>query len=220
CDILLHSRPEQQLVYRHLLLYPLYILSEIAIIPIDLTELLGSAIALCLIWPTLPLWAGGDVIFILAHGDLLVGRPEKMSSGRLLYWYSFVCMGIIIAQVDVNWAQAFNGFVPSGGLYTSVGILGATVMPHSPFLGSALGTQDRLATSHSKTLSPDTPLSTAPARTPLPRRIATCFRCLFKVTFTDQSRKDDYEPERTRSAKTTPSGSCVRTCGTRSSTWP
>ncbi|KZP29384.1 hypothetical protein FIBSPDRAFT_851825, partial [Athelia psychrophila] len=36
----------------------------------------------------------------------------------------FVCLPIIIAKVDANWAQAFDGFVPSktifasGGLYT------------------------------------------------------------------------------------------------------
>lgn len=72
--------------------------------------------------------------------------------------------------MDVDWAQAFEGFLPSkylfgaSGLYTgqhplfyfkrmvpyalpfpAVGILGATVMPHSLFLGSALATQDRLA---------------------------------------------------------------------------
>ena len=40
------------------MLYPLYVLSEIAIISTDLAELLGSAIALCLLFPSLPLWAG------------------------------------------------------------------------------------------------------------------------------------------------------------------
>ncbi|KZP29383.1 hypothetical protein FIBSPDRAFT_851824 [Athelia psychrophila] len=49
CRTLLHSRPRHKLLYRYLLLYPLYILAEIAIISTDLVELLGSAIALCLI---------------------------------------------------------------------------------------------------------------------------------------------------------------------------
>ncbi|KZP29366.1 hypothetical protein FIBSPDRAFT_946998 [Athelia psychrophila] len=70
-------------------------------------------------------------------------------------------------------------------------------MPHSLFLGSALATQNRLAASPSKVPSPDGPLSTAPSRVPLPRRIATFFRSIFK------------NPRRTRSAKTTPSGSCA-----------
>lgn len=79
-------------------------------------------------------------------------------------------MGIIISKVGVHWGQAFDGFVPSdslfksGALYTckqnkyhvfhryyvftfahtAIGIIGATVMPHSLFLGSALATQDRI----------------------------------------------------------------------------
>jgi metal iron transporter len=79
-------------------------------------------------------------------------------------------MLIIITRIDVDWSQAFFGYVPSrkifqaGGLYTcehllsllkittstvfcflAIGIIGATVMPHSLFLGSALATQDRLS---------------------------------------------------------------------------
>jgi metal iron transporter len=79
-------------------------------------------------------------------------------------------MVMVIAKVNVDWPRAFEGFLPSkyifngDGLYTcrysfllsffffyvslflkAVGILGATVMPHSLFLGSALATQDRLA---------------------------------------------------------------------------
>lgn len=79
-----------------------------------------------------------------------------------------VCMAIIISKVNVHWGTAFDGFVPSdslfksGALYTckqhkylrfsvihdqynlAIGIIGATVMPHSLFLGSALATQDRV----------------------------------------------------------------------------
>lgn len=67
---------------RWLLLYPLYALSEIAIIATDLAELLGSAIALCLLFPKLPLWAGvlitaSDVLVLLALKDPLGGKPVK-----------------------------------------------------------------------------------------------------------------------------------------------
>lgn len=80
-------------------------------------------------------------------------------------------MAVIISEAHVHWGYAFDGFLPSstlfksGGLYTcelyglahvvsinlpaffiAIGILGATVMPHSLFLGSALATQDRLTT--------------------------------------------------------------------------
>jgi len=62
-----------------------------------------------------------------------------------------ICMCILASRVQVEWDEAFKGFIPSGalfkrgGLYTSVGILGATVMPHALFLGSALATQDRVS---------------------------------------------------------------------------
>ena len=80
-------------------------------------------------------------------------------------------MIVIITKVQVNWGDAFKGYLPSkyifssGGIYTcaydddlpighgsftngvavAVGIIGATVMPHSLFLGSALATQDRIS---------------------------------------------------------------------------
>ncbi|KIM82213.1 hypothetical protein PILCRDRAFT_820595 [Piloderma croceum F 1598] len=158
CRLLFYDRPEHKLLYRWLVHYPLYVLSEIAIISTDLAELLGSAIALCMIFPKLPLWAGVlltafDVLFILALGDPLRGRPVRMFECLIaaLVLSVLICIAIIIAKVNVEWSDAFEGFLPSktlfaeGALYTSVGILGATVMPHSLFLGSALATQDRIS---------------------------------------------------------------------------
>jgi metal iron transporter len=70
------------MLYRWGILYPLYASAEIAIISTDLAELLGSAIALNLIFPKLPLWAGVvitalDVLLILAFSDPLRGRPVR-----------------------------------------------------------------------------------------------------------------------------------------------
>lgn len=84
-------------------------------------------------------------------------------------------MLVIITKIEVDWGQAFSGYIPSrkifqaGSLYTcehpastsedgnidhflflAIGIIGATVMPHSLFLGSALATQDRLSQTHTK----------------------------------------------------------------------
>ncbi|KAJ7492199.1 natural resistance-associated macrophage protein-domain-containing protein [Mycena latifolia] len=157
CRVLLYDRPKHPRLYRWLGLYPLYILSEVAIISTDLAELLGSAIALCLLFPRLELWQGVlittfDVILLLALRDPLRSTPVRMFEVLIagLVLAVLICMVIIITKVDVDWPKAFQGFLPSkflfgaGGLYTSVGILGATVMPHSLFLGSALATQDRL----------------------------------------------------------------------------
>ncbi|KAJ7750249.1 natural resistance-associated macrophage protein-domain-containing protein [Mycena metata] len=159
CRVLLYDRPKHPLLYRRLVLYPLYFLSEVAIISTDLAELLGSAIALCLLFPKLDLWqavliTAFDVIFLLALRDPLRSTPVKMFEmliAGLVGLATLICMVIVIAKVDVSWGKAFDGFLPSkfifssSGLYTAVGILGATVMPHSLFLGSALATQDRLS---------------------------------------------------------------------------
>ncbi|KAJ6520267.1 natural resistance-associated macrophage protein-domain-containing protein [Mycena sanguinolenta] len=157
CRVLLYDRPKHTLLYRRLVLYPLYFLSEVAIIATDLAELLGSAIALCLLFPKLQLWQSVlitalDVVFLLALRDPLRSKPVKMFEFLIagLVLAVLICMIIVISKVHVDWAEAFDGFLPSkyifndSGLYTSVGILGATVMPHSLFLGSALATQDRL----------------------------------------------------------------------------
>ncbi|OJA21566.1 hypothetical protein AZE42_10612 [Rhizopogon vesiculosus] len=156
CRILFHDRPRHTKLWRWTVLYPLYALAEIAIISTDLAELLGSAIALNLLFPSLPLWAGvlttgADVLLILAFGNPLCARPMKFFEWIIaaLVFAVLICMAIIIAKINVDWGQAFDGFVPSqelfasGALYTSVGVLGATVMPHSLFLGSHLATQDR-----------------------------------------------------------------------------
>ncbi|TFK56542.1 natural resistance-associated macrophage protein [Heliocybe sulcata] len=164
CRLMLYNRPKHTRLYRWLVLYPLYVLAEIAIISTDLAELLGSAIALTLLFPSLPIWAGvlitaSDVFILLIIGDPLRGRPVKMFEWLIavLVLAVFISMAIIIARVHVDWGDTFDGFVPSktvfqsGGLYTSIGIIGATVMPHSLFLGSFLATQDRVTTSKSLT---------------------------------------------------------------------
>lgn len=82
CRLLFYDRPRHPKFFRWVVLYPLYALSEVAIISTDLAELLGSAIALNLIFPRLPLWAGVlltafDVLLILAFADPLHGRPVR-----------------------------------------------------------------------------------------------------------------------------------------------
>ena len=82
CRLLFYNRPKHTLLYRWLALYPLYVLSEIAIISTDLAELLGSAMGLVMLFPRLPLWAGVlitacDVFVILLVGDPLRRQPVK-----------------------------------------------------------------------------------------------------------------------------------------------
>ncbi|KZV68667.1 Nramp-domain-containing protein [Peniophora sp. CONT] len=171
CRLLLYDRPKYKRLIRYGVLYPLYVLCEVAIVSTDLAELLGSAIGLVLLIPSLPIWAA----LLLTATDvlifLLIGDPSRNGSRRarlfesvviILVGLVFIGFIILLVGVHVNWGQAFMGFIPSAGLfqtepnaiYTAVGILGATVMPHALFLGSHLATQDRV--------------STAPAPIPLP----------------------------------------------------
>ncbi|KXN84965.1 Manganese transporter pdt1 [Leucoagaricus sp. SymC.cos] len=155
--LLLYNRTKRPRLVRWLVLYPIYAAAEIAIIATDLAELLGSAIALCLLFPKLKLWQGvlltaSDVILVLAMGDPLRGHPARMFEFLIaaLVMAVLLCMAIVISQIQINWGLAFDGFLPSkyvfgsGALYSSIGIIGATIMPHSLFLGSALATQDRI----------------------------------------------------------------------------
>ncbi|KAI0692204.1 natural resistance-associated macrophage protein [Cytidiella melzeri] len=211
CRLLLHTRGKNTLIYRWILLYPLYALSEAAIVATDLAELLGSAIALCLLFPKLPLWAGvlvtaSDVLVLLALRDPLGGKPVRIFEvliGAMVFTV-LICMAVIIAQVSVHWGDAFEGYLPSktlfqpGGLYTSIGIIGATVMPHSIFLGSALATQDRVADSPDQlaqigsTLTVDSG-ATAVARMTVPSRILD-LKNLFTSIFRVESLQGKAEP--------------------------
>ncbi len=96
CRLLLHDRPKHTKLWRWLALYPLYLLAEVAIISTDLAELLGSAIALCMLFPALELWhgvllTGFDVLIILAMGDPLRGKPVRM--------FEFLIAGMVRSMV-------------------------------------------------------------------------------------------------------------------------
>lgn len=84
CRILLHDHPKHPRLVRFLLLYPLYVLAELAIIATDLAELLGSAIGFILLIPSLPVWAGVlltalDIfVFLLITDHSHPGRPVRL----------------------------------------------------------------------------------------------------------------------------------------------
>ncbi|CAN3372344.1 hypothetical protein DIURU_004532 [Diutina rugosa] len=144
----------------------LYILTEIAIIATDLAEVVGTAIALNILFH-LPLFAGVivtiiDVLVVLMayrpKGPLLFIRIFEMFV-TVLVFATVLCFAIELYQVshdpDILYShwEVIKGFFPnsavldmegrggktgSSGLYLSLAILGATVMPHSLYLGSGL----------------------------------------------------------------------------------
>ncbi|PFH58349.1 hypothetical protein XA68_13846 [Ophiocordyceps unilateralis] len=131
----------------------LYVMAEIAIMATDLVEVIGMAIAVKLLVPRLPLVAACALSFLDVMAILFFYRPDG-SIRWLRYFEGFVsllvlgviaCFGVQLSMMENTTATAvLHGYLPSAaivetdGLYQSCGILGATVMPHSLFLGSGL----------------------------------------------------------------------------------
>ncbi|GAA6047718.1 hypothetical protein JCM3770_001743 [Rhodotorula araucariae] len=162
CRFALHDRDSRfKLAYRWCLLYPLYIMAEIGIIFTDLAELLGSAIAINLLIPSIPLYGAvlltsADVFLILLLFNQYPTRTvtRSMRLFELLIGVLVLCvLGAFVAllvKVSPVWKDVFYGYVPrsgivqGGGIYIAVGIVGATVMPHAFYIGSKMATMRRL----------------------------------------------------------------------------
>lgn len=123
---------------------PLYILAEIAITATDLAEVIGSAIALKLLFG-LPLLYGVlltafDTLLLLLLSHIGIRKLEGVVVALVGTIGLAFLVEIILGQPD--WGGIVRGFVPSlpdaTALYISIGILGATVMPHNLYLQSSL----------------------------------------------------------------------------------
>ncbi len=126
----------------------LWLMAEIAIVACDLAEVIGSAIALKLLFGIPLIWGvmitGLDVLVIL----LLQSRGFRYLEALVI-----TLIGTIAAMFAVEmWlskpnmgAVVLNLFVPHrsivtdpGMLFIAIGILGATVMPHNLYLHSSI----------------------------------------------------------------------------------
>ena len=122
-------------------------LAEIGIVACDVAEVLGSALALQLLFG-LPLVAGIvvtalDTVFVLGLQERGLRRVGAVVLGLVMT--ITVCFGIELALVHANAAAILRGLVPSPSLLgdrqalvLAIGIVGATVMPHNLYLHSAL----------------------------------------------------------------------------------
>ncbi|MDZ5646138.1 Nramp family divalent metal transporter [Nitrospirillum sp. BR 11828] len=125
----------------------LWVLCEIAIVACDIAEVIGSAIALKLLFG-LPLIVGAiitafDSLLILALQNRGVRRLEAFILG--LITLIGLCFLAEVALSRPALGAVLAGFVPTADLlsdpaklYVAVGILGATVMPHNLYLHSAV----------------------------------------------------------------------------------
>jgi manganese transport protein len=132
------------------LVWAMWVVSEIAAMATDLAEFLGGAVGLSLLF-NMPLLAGMIVTAIITYGILMVEsrgfRPVELIIGSFVAIIA-LCYLIEIFIADVDWAAAALGTVTpkladAGALMLSVGIIGATVMPHAVYLHSGL-TQGRI----------------------------------------------------------------------------
>ncbi|KAL8796272.1 MAG: hypothetical protein Q9195_001387 [Heterodermia aff. obscurata] len=119
---------------------------------LTLLQVIGSAIALNLLFP-IPLVAGCALTLVDVLIILLFYSPN--GSMRRLRAFEFFVIGLVLGVVicfciqlslieNTAVGEVFKGYLPSStivqgeGLYLSCGILGATVMPHSLYLGSGM----------------------------------------------------------------------------------
>jgi manganese transport protein len=128
--------------------WPNWIAAEIAIGACDLAEVLGSAVALNLLFHIPLLWAviltAADVLLLLA----LQGVGMRFIEAIIFVLISTIaiCYFIeifILPQTRPSFGEMGHaflrpGFRNAGMVYVAIGIIGATVMPHNLYLHSAL----------------------------------------------------------------------------------
>src|SRR6202163_4238227 len=128
--------------------WPNWLFCEVAIGACDLAEVLGSAVALNLMFHIRLLWAvvitGLDVLLLLALQRFGMRTIEAIV--LLLIATIGVCYFIeifILPQTQPSFLEMGRALISPrfgqvGMLYVAIGIIGATVMPHNLYLHSAL----------------------------------------------------------------------------------
>jgi len=125
----------------------LWVGAEIAIVACDLAEVLGSALALHLLFGvSIPVGiaiTAFDTLLVLGLQGAGFRRVEAIVLGLVMTIAG--CFVVELAMSQPNWFGVAMGFVPSferlqqpGALYLAIGIVGATVMPHNLYLHSSI----------------------------------------------------------------------------------
>ena len=125
----------------------LWLICEAAIIACDLAEVIGTAVALKLLFG-IPLTAGAiltalDAFLVL----LLMNRGMRVLEAFVIALLALIalCFAVQIVAAAPPVAGLLKGFVPDPAivtnpkmLYVAIGIVGATVMPHNLYLHSSI----------------------------------------------------------------------------------
>jgi manganese transport protein len=133
--------------YSHPVNIFLWVLCEFAIAACDLAEVIGCAIALNLLFG-IPITLGVlltalDVFIILYFQNWSFRAFEAFVIGLMLVIGACFWLEILFSKPDIG--EIFKGLIPHSDilthpdmLYISMGILGATVMPHNLYLHSSI----------------------------------------------------------------------------------
>jgi len=127
--------------------FVLWILCEVAIAACDLAEVIGSAVALNLLFGIPLVWGviltAADVLLIL----VLQQRGFRWLEAFIIALIAVigVCFAVELVLAKPAIGAVLGGFIPRTEivtnpvmLYIAIGILGATVMPHNLYLHSAI----------------------------------------------------------------------------------
>ncbi|CAB4395748.1 unnamed protein product [Rhizophagus irregularis] len=129
--------------------YMLYVLCELAIISYDLSDVIGSAMGLKLLF-SIPLPWGVAITTINVMILLLFYRREDMRGARILESMVMILIGVVgicfiigLLYSKPDGKEVLKGFLPnieiftnSSELYITIGIIGATIMPQNLYLHS------------------------------------------------------------------------------------
>ena len=129
--------------------WPNWILCEIAIGACDLAEVLGSAVAITLLFPRVPMLLAVlitlfDVLLLLALQGMGMRMIEAVVAVFVLTIGGCYCVEIFVLPqthpsfLEMGHALIRPGLRQEGMLVVAIGMIGATVMPHNLYLHSAL----------------------------------------------------------------------------------
>lgn len=131
--------------------FALWVLAEVAIAACDLAEVVGTVIALKLLFGLPLLWGclvtALDTFLLLWLQRFGMRKMEAAILGLVVTIGGCFLLQILLARPDPS--AVFLGFrptLPPGALFVAIGILGATVMPHNLYLHSALVQTRRIGT--------------------------------------------------------------------------
>ena len=123
--------------------FALWVLAEVAIAACDLAEVVGTVIALKLLFGIPVLWGclvtALDTFLLLYLQKFGMRKMEAAILALVAMIGGCFLVQILLARPDPSAVVlGFRPSLPPGALFVAIGILGATVMPHNLYLHSAL----------------------------------------------------------------------------------